>query len=281
VHPVSVEIDGTAIHHLDVGPRDGQVLVLVHGLTATHRDWSNNVAHLARSRRVIALDLPGFGRSDKPDVDYSTGYFVHTIGRLLEHKGIARATLAGNSMGGQIAMAFALEFPKRVERLVLVDPAGVTRLPLWLMRVAMWAAGGVGGKVGTRVPRVPAAFVEGLFRAVFPTRPDLAARYVASYTRAIRSPDYPLHLRSGFRAAREVLKRPMHRAARQITAPTLIFWGARDYLLPVTAARSLRRAIPRSRLLIYRDSGHCPMVDQAARWNHDVESFLDGHVVGR
>jgi non-heme chloroperoxidase len=78
-----------------------------------------------------------------------------------------------------------------------------------------------------------------------------------------------------------VIKAPMLARARQLGVPTLIFWGARDYLLPVTAARGLRRAIPGSRLLIYSQSGHCPMVDQAERWNRDVEAFLDGKVVGR
>ena len=123
--------------------------------------------------------------------------------------------------------------------------------------------------------------ISALFNAVFPTRPDLAARYVRSYNRAIASDEYPLHLRAAFRSVWGVLRSPMHRRARHIGAPTLIFWGARDYLLPVTAARGLRKTIPHSRLLIYKDSGHCPMVDQPDRWNRDVEAFLDGHLVGR
>jgi pimeloyl-ACP methyl ester carboxylesterase len=120
-----------------------------------------------------------------------------------------------------------------------------------------------------------------LFRVVFPTRPDLVERYVRSYQRAIASDDYPLHLRSAVRAARGVLRAPLLDKVRQIAAPTLIVWGAQDWLLPVAAARRLRRTLPGARLLIYRESGHCPMVDQAERWNRDVEAFLDGKPVGR
>jgi pimeloyl-ACP methyl ester carboxylesterase len=73
----------------------------------------------------------------------------------------------------------------------------------------------------------------------------------------------------------------MRERARGIAAPTLIVWGARDWVLPVTAARPLRQRIPGARLLIYSQSGHCPMVDQPERWNRDVEAFLDGKNVGR
>jgi pimeloyl-ACP methyl ester carboxylesterase len=269
------------LHVVDVGPRDAPPIVLLHGLTATHRYWSQNWETLGRRFRVLAPDLPGFGRSPKPDADYSTAFFVNAVDALMSEYSLINPVLVGNSMGGQIAMAYALAHPTRVRRLVLVDPAGVTAFPLWLMRVGMWAAAGVGIDRLRRAPRVPRPMVEALFRAVFPTRADLAARYVRAYVRAIDSHEYPLHLRAAFRAARGVLRSPMLVRARAIAAPTLIVWGAKDWLLPVTAARTLRRAIPGSRLLIYSKSGHCPMVDQPDRWNRDVTDFLDGKLIGR
>lgn len=277
----ALEVDGCRIHHVDAGPDTGDAVVLLHGLTATHRYWQASIPPLAHRRRVLAPDLPGFGRSDKPDVDYTIDYFVQTLARFLDEKRIERASLVGNSMGGHIAMAFALAFPRRTERLVLVDPAGVTRLPLWLMRVGVWAMAQAGGRLSRRIPRVPGPAIELLFRAVFPTRPDLAARYVRSYKRAMSSPEYPFFLRAGLRAARGVLERPMGPHAPRIEAPTLIVWGGKDRLLPVTAARGLRQSMPRSRLVIYSQSGHCPMVDQPERFCRDVEAFLDGLNVGR
>jgi pimeloyl-ACP methyl ester carboxylesterase len=249
-------------------------------LTATHRYWRQNLDALAERRRVIALDLPGFGRSPKPDVDYSIDYFVRELMRFLDDKGVARAALIGNSMGGHIAMAAALQHPARVDKLVLVDPAGVTALPLWLLRVGSWLALAAAGLVERAPPRVPRPLVWALFAAVFPTRPDLAARYGRSYARAIASPEYPLHLRATVRAARGVTLRPMHGRLHALTQPTLIVWGARDLLLPARAARPLQRLIPHAQLLVYRESGHCPMVDQPARWNRDVLRFLDGEKLG-
>lgn len=272
-------VDGCGIHLVDVGPRGGEAVVLLHGITATHRYWRGNIEHLAKRRRVIALDLPGFGRSDKPDVSYSTDYFVGCLAGLLDERGVARAHVVGNSMGGQIAMQFALAHPRRIDRLVLVDPAGVSALPMRLMNLAVGGAQIALWPIGA--PPVPSVALALLFRLVFPNRPDLAARYTRSYAAAVRSPEFPMQFRAGVRAMRGVLATPLHRRARAIGAPTLIFWGARDRLLPVTAARPLRRTIPHARLLIYKESGHCPMVDQAERWNRDVEQFLDGKIVGR
>jgi pimeloyl-ACP methyl ester carboxylesterase len=257
-------------------------VVLIHGLTATHRYWKQNLDALAARRRVIALDLPGFGRSHKPDADYSIDFFVRELVGFLDGIGVARASLVGNSMGGHIAMATALAAPDRVDKLVLVDPAGVHPFPAWMLRGAALAFGlAATANRLTRPPRVPRPFVQALFTAVFPTRPDLAARYADAYARAIASPEYALHVRSAVRAARGVTRRPLHRRLHALRAPTLIMWGGQDWLLPVTAARLLHRLIPHARLVIYSQSGHCPMVDQPDRWNRDVLAFLDGFSVGR
>jgi pimeloyl-ACP methyl ester carboxylesterase len=149
----------------------------LHGLTATQRYWLQNIEALAARRRVIALDLPGFGRS-QPDVDYSIDYFVRALMRVLDEKVIARAALIGNSMGGHIAMATALQHPIRVDKLVLVDPAGVTAVPLWLLRVASWLALSAAGLVERAPPRVAAPVRAGaLYRRVpDATGPDSALR---------------------------------------------------------------------------------------------------------
>jgi pimeloyl-ACP methyl ester carboxylesterase len=178
-------------------------------------------------------------------------------------------------------MLLALVEPARVDRLVLVSPAGLvpyarilTRLVTMSERVAMPIVG------LPRLPRIPEAAFAMLFRAVFPSQPEIAARYTRGYAAGVASPEYPLYVRAAFRALRGTLRQPMLPSATGIESPTLIIWGTKDVLLPVRAAPRLRRAIPRARLLVYEGSGHCPMIDQAERWNRDVQRFLDGESVG-
>src|SRR5258708_14811590 len=103
----------------------GPALVLIHGMFGDHLDWEPVLEGLAERHRVIAVDLPGFGESLKPDIDYDVCVFTLALAELLDRLGIERAVFAGNSFGGQIAMAFALEHPERVEKLVLITTGGL------------------------------------------------------------------------------------------------------------------------------------------------------------
>src|SRR5436305_1349763 len=107
----SITVDGLRIHHVDAGPQDAPAILLLPGIVATHRYFARNIGPLAERYRVLAPDLPGFGRSDKPDAPYTTEWFVGQVCRFLDRKGIDRAHLVGNSLGGQIAMATALARP--------------------------------------------------------------------------------------------------------------------------------------------------------------------------
>jgi len=282
---------------VDSGPPPGpgavdDPLLFIHGITATQAYWRQNLPHFAPRRRVIALDLPGFGRSDRPDIDYKMEGFVDLVRALLDARGIGAATLIGNSMGGLVLMLFALEHPIRVCCLVLVDPAGVSLWPRRLMlsglalgRLGVRAARAAMGESAMDAPRalpaLPALVVRTLFSNVFPRSSALAQRFTRSYIDSVHSDDFPLHLRAAVRAATSILSLPMRQRCQQIAAPTLIMWGALDRLVPVGDGKALRKRIAGSRLVIYSHSGHCPMLDQPERWNHDVEAFLDGKPVGR
>src|SRR5437868_3127050 len=109
--PDTILVDGCAIHHVDAGPRDAPPLLLPPGIVATHRYFRANIGPLSRRFRVLAPDLPGFGRSGKPDAPYTIDWFVETVARFLDEKSIARTHVAGNSLGGQIAMGLAVKEP--------------------------------------------------------------------------------------------------------------------------------------------------------------------------
>ena len=279
--PSLIRAAGLAWNHVDVGPGDAPAIVLLPGVVATHRYFRRNIPPLSERFRVIAPDLPGFGQSEKPDAPYSTEWFVARLLEFLDVKGIARAHVVGNSLGGQIAMALALAAPERVLRLVLIAPAGFTPYPAALSRVLDVAGRAAFPRVGLpRLPRIPSAAIALLFRLVYPTRPDLAESYTRGYVAGVASPDYPLFVRAAFRSLRGSLEEPMMRRAADLTQPTLVMWGAQDHLLPARTAALLSRTISGAELLVYDESGHCPMVDQAERVNRDLAAFLDGKKVG-
>jgi pimeloyl-ACP methyl ester carboxylesterase len=284
LHPqfatISTPEDGRLqIAHVDVGSGGGPPLVLLAGLTASYDYWKGNIAELARHRRVLAMDLPGFGRSSKPDASYSMSFFLRVLRAMLIHKGIERPILIGNSMGGALALRYALAYPSEVPALVLVAPAAVSsylphRLLHRIMRLVAASGGGPAAGGLAAAPRLRPQLVRLLFRAIFPTRPDLRDKSVRIWLQTMSRPDYPLYFRATLRSLAGMLRGHIGERARQIRAPTLIVWGARDRLLPVWSARPLAGWIQGSELLIYPESGHCPMLDEPARFNADVERFL-------
>jgi pimeloyl-ACP methyl ester carboxylesterase len=265
-------VGGCRVHHVDAGPREAPAVVLLHGIVATHRYFRANLDALAARHRVLAPDLPGSGRSDKPDAAYSTDWYVAQLAAFLDAKGVGRAHLVGNSMGGQIALAFAHALPARVERLVLVAPAGLSTSHLAPLRPFLRVAHRHGHRL---VPRIPEAALAALFHIVFPGRPDLARRYIRGYASGMASEEYPLYVRALLRSGDGVLAHGTARLAREILHPTLIVWGRRDALLPAWGAKRLARAMPHAELRIYDRSGHCPMIDEPERFNRDVIGFLN------
>jgi pimeloyl-ACP methyl ester carboxylesterase len=119
----STTVFGRKICYYDIG--SGPTLVLVHGLGGDADQWAYCFEALSATHRVIALDLLGFGRSDKPNISYRIAGFVEVLEGFLQALGIERASLLGHSLGGWIVAAFALQFPDKVDRLVLNDAAGL------------------------------------------------------------------------------------------------------------------------------------------------------------
>jgi pimeloyl-ACP methyl ester carboxylesterase len=272
-----LELAGLRVHLRDEGPRDDPMpIVLLHGTSASLHTWDGWVAALAPARRVVRVDLPGFGLTGPaPDGDYRIERYVGFITALLDGLGIERCVLAGNSFGGWIAWETALAEPGRVAALILVDSAGyplesesvpigfrIARMPLLnrLMEVTL-----------------PRGVVESSLRNTYgdPSRvtPGLVDRY------------YELTLREGNRAAlarRFADARPSDRIARlaELQVPTLILWGGRDRLIPTAYGEQFRRDIQGSRLVVFPELGHVPHEEDAAATVAAVRSFLD-EIAGR
>src|SRR5579871_1643213 len=115
---------------------EGTPLLLIHGIGDSSDTWKHVIPELSRDHRIVAPDLLGHGRSDKPRADYSVAAYANAMRDLLSVLGIERATVVGHSLGGGVAMQFAYQYPERCERLVLVSTGGVGKEVNPLLRIA-------------------------------------------------------------------------------------------------------------------------------------------------
>ena len=268
-----IEVDGMRVHVRDEGRRDDPVpVILLHGTSASLHTWDGWVRGLEGRRRVIRVDMPGFGLTGpSPDGEYTIGSYVRFTTAVLDHFGVKRCVLAGNSFGGWVAWETALADPGRVEALVLVDSAGYAirsqSVPLAFRLATV--------PLANRLMQVilPRRLVESSVRNVYgdpgKVTPDLVDRY------------YEISLREGNRAAlvQRFVQAPLgidEARIRELRVPTLIIWGGRDRLIPAEYGRLFLRDIAGSELAIFDDLGHVPQEEDPSRTVAAVVSFLAG-----
>lgn len=266
-----VTLAGTPLHLRDSGPPVGApqapALILLHGLGGSLQTWDDWVPALAARYRVIRLDLPGSGLSP-PDTtgDYTDARSGALLQALMDQLGLARATLVGHSIGGRIAWTFAATFPERIDRLVLIAPAGFASPLLGYDEAPVLP------------PLLP------LLRQVLP-RPllqsGLATAYadpaalgeerVSRYHDLLRAPGGREALLQRLAQTRLVPPEPL---LARITAPTLLLWGARDAFIPIANAADYQRALPQATLVTLPDVGHVPQEEHPERGLAALLDFL-------
>jgi pimeloyl-ACP methyl ester carboxylesterase len=287
-HQRWIEIDGEPVNVIELGPTQPsagqapQPLMFVHGLSGSWPNWLEQLAAMSAERRVIAMDLPGFGHSPMPREQHrpGTGITISGYARLLDGLmgalGVDAAAVVGNSMGGFIAAELAIAFPQRVERLVLVSAAGisttrdprVTRaLPVMsrLQTVLAATAGWVAAKSDTVARR--ARLRDALMNLVVRHPSRLPAALAAEQIRGAGKPGFIQGLQA-------VLDYDVRDRLPEIACPTLIVWGDRDRLIPVRDAALFAELIPNSRKVIFEDTGHMSMLERPAAFNALLEQFL-------
>ncbi len=246
--------DDTVVHYLEAG--QGPVLILIHGLGSSASVWRDDIDLLAASYRVIALDLPGYGKSDRPKADYSVEYQAGAVKEFIEALGVDKVTLAGNSLGGWIAALVALDSPDKVSRLVLVDSAGLRR-----------------EAARTDVPLNPATREEekALLLALFADKAKVTESLLNEQW------DYRKDVRSTVQATMESFKTKapfLDSRLRDIKVPTLIIWGKQDLLVPLDIADRFARGIRGSKLIVIDNAGHLPQVEQPKAFTRAVKVFV-------
>ncbi len=252
----------------------GSAVVLLHGIGCSVLEWRSNIADLARHHRVFALDLLGYGLTDKPqDVSYSLPNLAQFILDFMSTQGIERAHLAGNSLGGRLALECAQRSPARVTSMVLADPAGVGREAHINFRLATLP---VIGNILTRPSRFG---LKMLWNLAFHDTSFVSKEVVEDKSRFASLPGAQAAFLKTLRGFLQFGGFPadqvaaLHAALPGINAPALVIWGRRDQLLPVKQADILKRLLPRVQVQIFDDCGHVPQVECAERFNREVLAF--------
>lgn len=263
-------IDGVRIHYQEKG--SGAPLVLIHGFSSSTYSWKDVFDPLSKNFRVIAVDLKGFGFSAKPDGDYTRRAQAVLVTHLLDYLKIDKAWLAGNSMGGEVALNVALQSPQRVAGLVLIDSAGVTVSGSGSLAPGYLLVPVVGRIVTAFALRSDKLVRQGLEKSYYDDTKITADR-VAAYYR-------PLQSRAGqmaaLRARTQAGQLPIEQEIPEVSAPTLILWGAQDELIPVEAGITMNKLIKSSKLVIFDNCGHVPQEELPEKVAHEMVAFMQG-----
>jgi pimeloyl-ACP methyl ester carboxylesterase len=276
-HLRSVQIEGGAVNFVDYGgdsaSADLEPVVFVHGLGGCWQNFLENIPRAAaEGRRVIALDLPGFGFSEMPSDDISISGYGRVVNSLCDSLDLGEVVLVGNSMGGFISAETAIQFPARVARVVLVSAAGVTTSDLRARPIL------AGARVVAAVATRTAAMSERVVRRRH-IRHLVYNSFIRHPTRIRNELLYEITRGSGrpgfLPALRAIMDYDFRDRLTEIGCPCLIVWGTEDMLVPSSDADEFERLIPDSRKVVLRDTGHMAMLERPQRFNDLMMEFLD------
>jgi len=247
------EVDGLKIYYQAAGT--GDPIVLLHGWGGRVESFKPVFDSFAKSFKVYALDFPGFGRSQLSPVDWGVRDYASFVAKFLAEIGVPKASLIAHSFGGRVAIALAALYPEMVERLVLVNSAGIRprRTAKYYLRVAI----------------VKAA------RRLFPLFGKGGQRWLEAVRHAFGSEDYRRAgpLRGTFV---KVVNEDVRGLLPKIQAPTLIVWGDRDEIIRLSSMKLMERGIKNASLVILEGAGHFSYLDRLPQFCLIVARFLEG-----
>ena len=252
----------------------GTPVILIHGLGASADIWMYNVEALARQHRVYVPDLIGFGRSDKPGPSFSPFDYTSFLDDFMNLLKIERVSLMGQSLGGGIALHYALQFPQKMNKLVLVGSAGLGKEVIWTLRLMSLPL------LGELFSYPSRKGVEIFFKLAVRNRALVTKEFVELYYDIFSRPGFQkfflMILRQivDIRGAREEILDPIMNNLNKIAQPVLIIWGEKDGVLPIKHGYLGKEKLPNAKLKIMEGCGHIPFFEKSDEFNELVLKFL-------
>lgn len=239
-------VDGVRLHYVDQG--QGEPILLLHGIAANIFCWRHVIPLLAKDHRVCAVDIKGFGRSDKPrGAFYGLKSQAELLNKFIEARKLGSVTLVGNSMGGAIAAEMALQKPELVKRLVLINSAHDPKIVLFDLRRLRAFSRFLTFFANRQVAR---QYIRLLYGKNLPITEDVIRAYLTPYMTDTNS-----HL--AFMEAFDALIDPsLLPRLKKLEKPILILWGTKDRLVPLRFGQNLHNELPHSRFETHPDGGH-------------------------
>ena len=269
----TVLVHDQRIAYLDVGA--GLPVILIHGFGGSMWQWEQQQRALSQHFRVLTLDLPGAGLSDKPEIDYRPDQMLDFFVGFMDAVKIQQATLVGNSMGAGLAIGMALAHPTRVAKLVLIDglPQHVmekltspsvrraleTSAPSWLVSFGNWLFGGL--------------MTESVLKEIVH---DPALLTPAVIERSKRNRQRPGLIKPimTVRANLPLWESGFATRVGEITHPTLVIWGEEDRVFPIAVGEELHQTIKGSRFIRIPNAGHIPQWERPDLVNQELITFI-------
>ncbi|HEY9892626.1 MAG TPA: alpha/beta fold hydrolase [Candidatus Sericytochromatia bacterium] len=272
-----INVSGLTTRYFKAGD-EGLPLVLLHGDSASALDWSWVLPNLAATHCVYAPDFPGFGDSAKPSLDYTPEFLKQFLVDFLDALGIERAVLVGNSLGGQVALRFALSRPEQVAALVLVDSSGLGYAVTPLLSQLTLPGYGDVAIIGCQTP-LGAKMRSWLRATLFFAHPSQApAVWIAEQERMSQMPGFLQATLTSLRAQLNVFGQ--HQvfldSLGQLPMPTLVVWGTEDLVLPKEQAHDAVSRLQQGHLVLIPDCGHLPHVERSEIFTAELSQFLAG-----
>jgi len=263
------EINGVKLHYQEKG--EGTPLVLIHGYTSLTYTWKDVFEPLSKDFRVIAIDLKGFGFSEKPAGDYSRQEQAVLVKGLLDHLKIESAWLAGSSMGGEVSINIALQNRDRVKGLILIDSSGVS-----------YDAKSTSSSETFKIPYIGRAFAAVALTSDRYVRSGLERSYYDDSQisdQDVKIYHLPLSVDYGQRAAALAAQQwDLHSVENdlpKLKIPSLLIWGEEDIVVPLGAGKKMHSLIKGSKFVAYKKVGHLPQEEAPKKLIKDISDFIN------
>jgi len=271
-----VQVRNIQVACIDEG-RSDQVLVLIHGLGSYAKGWGRNIPELAKHYRIIAVDLPGYGKSDKGFYPYTLPFYAQVLTELLSELKVEKAVFVGHSMGGQIAMVTSLLYPERVDKLVLVSPAGFEKFTdgegAWMKRAMS----------PEFVHDTAIRNIDTNLKANFYQLPPEAEFMITERIQMRGAKDFDNYCYAVSKNVAAMIDYPMWDKLTRIQHETLIFFGQNDNLIPNSAlhggstesiAQIGAGQIPKNKLIMVPECGHFVQFEKPKVVNPAIVEFV-------